>query len=152
MIFKRKPKGFVPQFEAVACFIEDKNSNVLFLLRARNKKFGALKWASPAGKIEQKETKEQAVARELQEETGLKPEESRFVYVCHVYVIFESGVKFVFHMFRLKYNCQPGVVLNAENEGLVWLKPDQALASLLLMEDEAACVKLAFGLNKKKGR
>lgn len=149
-IYKKKPRGFSrKEAEAVACFVEDDKRCVLFLLRAKGKLIAPHKWASPAGRVEKRETKEQAMLRELREETGLKPEENRLLYTRSVYIVFKSGIKFVFHVFRLRYNCRPEIVFNDENEAVVWLMPEQALASLRLMEDEAECVRSIFELNTK---
>jgi len=58
---------------AVDCIVEDAHHRVLLILR----RYPPEGWAIPGGFVEAEETLEQAVARELQEETGLRLAEAR---------------------------------------------------------------------------
>lgn len=56
--------------QAVLCYL-DKNNQYLLLLKSKGK-FGEGLWNAPGGKIEPKEKPEEAVKREVLEETGLR--------------------------------------------------------------------------------
>ncbi len=62
----------------VAAVIEDGRGNVLLARRPDHLHQGGL-WEFPGGKIETGETPEQALARELEEELGIRPRDSRFL-------------------------------------------------------------------------
>jgi len=62
----------------VSCFVFDHDGNLLLLKRHRDDWGGGL-WATPAGSIEPNEPPEQAVLREVQEETGLLLDEVEYL-------------------------------------------------------------------------
>ena len=67
---KRCPRG------SVGAIIKDTNGRVLFILRATF----PVAWACPAGHFEVGETAEQAVSREVKEETNLDAQNMRLVW------------------------------------------------------------------------
>jgi len=61
---------------AAVCYIE-RNGKVLLQLKAAHK-FGGSRWNGPGGKLEEQEEPEEAIIREVREETGLVIENPRF--------------------------------------------------------------------------
>lgn len=74
---------------AVLCYIES-DSRYLLLHKASGR-FGGGFWNAPGGKIEQAESAEQAVVREVREETGLSVSELKYAGFLEFY--FGSGKK-----------------------------------------------------------
>ena len=68
MISEVKPKNFAPKYEVVGCFVEH-NGKILLLHRQDNILQGNT-WGLPAGRIEPGESPEEAMVREIKEETG----------------------------------------------------------------------------------
>ena len=105
------------------------------------------RWGIPGGKIKRGETCEEALRREIREETSLELERIRFVMVqdCIEPPEFERSA----HFLLLNYigHCDsetPEVKLNDEAEAFCWLPWDEAFAmdlnipTRILMEEIAA--------------
>jgi phosphoglycolate phosphatase len=102
------------------------------VLMIRTHKWSDL-WGIPGGKIKLNEPSEEALRREVREETGLEIHDIRFALVqdCIQSKEFYRDAHFVL----LNYTCSsPGgaVTLNDEAEEYQWLKPAAALAQLPL--------------------
>lgn len=63
--------------EVVGAIIENENAEIFCTLRPKEKSFGNM-WEFPGGKIENKESKEDALKRELREELNLEVEIDRY--------------------------------------------------------------------------
>ncbi len=109
-----------PPLLAVRAFIQDADGKILLLKRATNDAYGAM-WCLPGGKVDYGQTAEEAIVREVMEETSLE---------C-------TSVKFLFYMdglpeepennhyLSLFFNCQAmgEISLNRESSDLAWIGP-----------------------------
>lgn len=101
------------------------------ILLVRSKKWQG-RYSIPGGKVELGETREQAVKREIKEETGLDVSEVKFVLVQESIYSPEFFEKrhFVMHDFiaLLSKKCRKeDVILNDEAEEFLWITPKDAL-------------------------
>ncbi|MDA0813302.1 MAG: NUDIX domain-containing protein [Verrucomicrobia bacterium] len=89
------------------------------------------RWGIPGGKIERGETTEEALRREIREETALEIDEIRFVIVqdCIEPAEFYTSAHFLLFNFTAK-RVSGVVALNDEAEEFVWIDPQLALAEL----------------------
>jgi len=72
-----------PDHNVVSCFVFDHDGNVLLLKRHRDDWGGGL-WAVPAGSIEQGESPDLALLREIEEETGLMLPTAEYLGTHHL--------------------------------------------------------------------
>lgn len=143
MIFLEKPDDFKPELEIVSCFLEH-DGKILLLHRQDHKPQGNT-WGVPAGKIDLGESKDEAMRRELFEETGVTAKEKKSVWERTVYVRYPE-YDFVYHIYRLTLNEFPSVMIDDRaHKSYVWITPEESLA-MNLIRDLDACVKLSFGL------
>lgn len=118
-----EPEVFNPVFEAVSCFIEA-DGKCLYLLRNDDKSEGG-KWGLPAGKLESGESKESAMIREIEEETGLKFEIEELDYVQPTFVKYPD-YDFIFHLYRIVLKEMPDVVTNSDEHSYSnWFSPEE---------------------------
>lgn len=143
MIFTDKPKGFITRFSVSSCFCE--HNGKFILLRRHGNKSQGLKWGVPAGKIEENETPEQAVLREIFEETGIKADNSRMKYFGRVFVRY-SDYDFVYHIFHYAMPEKTSIKINSsEHTESLWASSNEAL-DLQLVQDLDACIRLFYSL------
>ena len=113
-----------PQVKTVhvaAAAIVDVDGRVLIAQRPEGKKMAGL-WEFPGGKIEQGETPEYALQRELWEELGIRTAPSCFspvAFASHTYS--EEG----FHLMMPVFACRQweGEISMNEHQNLKWVKP-----------------------------
>jgi 8-oxo-dGTP pyrophosphatase MutT (NUDIX family) len=140
MLFAKKPSDFYPHSEAVGCYVQC-NGQFLLLFNGRKKiKAYSYKWGLPAGLVEEGEFIEQAMWRELYEETGLNSHE--FKYEKSFYV--RRGWRdFPFHIFKLLVDERPDIHLSDEHDGYCWVNPNRALG-FPLVPDQKKCIQLCY--------
>ncbi|WP_337658588.1 (deoxy)nucleoside triphosphate pyrophosphohydrolase [Sphingorhabdus sp. Alg231-15] len=109
----------------VAAALVDQNRNILVQQRPQGKPMAGL-WEFPGGKVEDGESPEQALVRELQEELGVVIETGTLVPAA-----FASEPLDGKHLLLLLYTCHEwtGEVQNLEAHDMKWL-PVSALEEL----------------------
>lgn len=126
MIALERPGDFNPVYTVVSCFLFHAGE-ILVVRRAPWKLEGGL-WGVPAGKVNDGETLEDAIVREMGEETGIKLDCSLLRYGVESFVRY-SDYDFVFHIYTVELGDErPMVVLNPEElTDYAWMTPKDAL-------------------------
>jgi 8-oxo-dGTP diphosphatase len=104
-----------------ACALVDADGRVLLAQRPEGKPMAGL-WEFPGGKVENGETPEQSLIRELQEELGIVVKED-----CLAPLTFASHAYPDFHLLMPLYVCRrwQGQVAATEGQNLVWVRPNR---------------------------
>jgi len=99
----------------------DPDGRVLLAQRPEGKSMAGL-WEFPGGKVEQGETPEAALVRELQEELGIDTWES-----CLAPLTFASHSYDDFHLLMPVFACRKwnGIVTPQEGQELAWVRPNK---------------------------
>lgn len=105
----------------VACALIDRDGRVLLAERPKGRSMEGL-WEFPGGKIEEGETPEKALIRELNEELGIDTSEN-----CLAPFTFASHSYEEFHLLMPLYICRKwkGHIMGKENQNLKWVKPNK---------------------------
>lgn len=105
----------------VACALIDADNRVLLTERPLGKSLAGL-WEFPGGKIEQGETPEQALIRELHEELTITVKAD-----CLSPLTFASHSYEKFHLLMPLYICRryKGIPCGAEGQNLKWVRVDE---------------------------
>ena len=141
MIYDKRPKDFSLKFQVVSCYIEYQGT-LLFLHRSIHKSHGGM-WGVPAGKVEGGETNDDAMVREIVEETGLSIDKNSLNFLKSIFVR-HSGYDFIYHMYKLEINEIPKIKINStEHQDYKWATPQEAL-SLDLVTDLDECIKMYY--------
>ena len=106
----------------VRLIISDQAGKVLLLRRARTA-YGEGGWCLPGGKVDYGETVEQAVSKELQEETALECENARFLFFQDSLPP-EPGSM---HCINFYFECSVSgpLTLNPESSEWAWIGPEE---------------------------
>ena len=99
----------------------DPDGRVLLAQRPAGKSMAGL-WEFPGGKVEQGETPEAALIRELHEELGIDTWKS-----CLAPLTFASHAYAEFHLLMPLFACRrwDGVVQGREGQSLAWVRPEK---------------------------
>ncbi len=144
MIYKNRPRDFNKRFDIVGCFVQCDGKFVL--LRRQPHKANSSKWGLPAGKKEPGESLEEAVLREIQEETGLVIPASALRRFSSVYVR-DDSFDIEWHMFSTEFATKPQIVINLnEHSEFQWISPLEALKMDDLIHDLQESIKLFYGI------
>lgn len=102
----------------VACALIDTDGRILIAQRPEGKSLAGM-WEFPGGKVEEGETPEQALIRELNEELGIETKET-----CLAPLTFASYSYDKFHLLMPLYICRRywGVPQPKEGQALKWVK------------------------------
>lgn len=105
----------------VACALLDTDGRVLIAQRPAGKAMAGL-WEFPGGKVEEGETPEQTLIRELFEELGIVVREA-----CLAPLTFASHAYADFHLLMPLYVCRrwEGSVTARHHERLAWVRPNK---------------------------
>jgi len=142
MFFKTPPEDFKYEVTTVTCIIEN-DGEILLMKRVPGKVQGN-KWGVPGGKPDKGEALEQALVREVAEETGieLSPQALKKIGVAYVrYPEFD----FTNHQYHVTLSERPEVNLKLdEHSDYVWATPQETLKMDLIM-DQDQCFREYYG-------
>ena len=115
----RRRQGSLPSVLVSAVALIDADGRVLISKRPEGKTMAGL-WEFPGGKVEEKETPEDALIRELKEELGLDIAES-----CLAALSFASHAYTDFHLLMPLFVCRvwKGVPEPKEGQEIRWVRP-----------------------------
>jgi 8-oxo-dGTP diphosphatase len=104
-----------------ACALVDPDGRVLIAKRPQGKSMAGL-WEFPGGKVEQGETPEAALIRELHEELGID-----VTLACLAPLTFASHAYDTFHLLMPLYVCRrwKGQVIAHEGQEFAWVRPNR---------------------------
>lgn len=122
-----------------ACALIDPDGRVLIAQRPQGKAHAGA-WEFPGGKVEQGETPEQALIRELREELGVEPCEQclqPFAFASH-------PLDSIRHMLMPLFVCRrwDGFVDPKEGQQIAWVRPDKLSSYALLDADKPLAAEL----------
>jgi len=141
MIYQEEPDDFNSKFYIVSCFFEYQKK--FLLLHRQDAKPQGNTWGVPAGKMEPNESADEAMIRELEEETGYKVSQSIPQLQHTVYVRYPE-YDFTYHIYHLQLAEDHTVKINLEShKNFKWVSPADAL-SMDLIPDLDACVELFY--------
>ncbi len=103
----------------VACALLDQDGRILLAQRPQGKSLAGL-WEFPGGKVEQGETPEKTLVRELHEELGITTK-----IACLAPLTFASHTYEAFHLLMPLYVCRryDGIPHGREGQNVKWVKP-----------------------------
>ncbi|WP_296103419.1 8-oxo-dGTP diphosphatase MutT [uncultured Agrobacterium sp.] len=103
----------------VACALLDQDGRILVAQRPQGKSLAGL-WEFPGGKVEQGETPEETLVRELHEELGITTK-----IACLAPLTFASHTYEAFHLLMPLYVCRryDGIPHGREGQNVKWVKP-----------------------------
>ncbi len=106
---------------AVRAIVTNPAGCVLLLRRAENSAGGG-RWCLPGGKVDYGDTVEQALEKELLQETGLRCLSRRFLFYQDSPPLEPEGM----HCLNLYFSCETegDVVINGESSGFAWVPMD----------------------------
>ncbi len=116
-----RPDGAKPLLLVAACALIDPDGRVLLARRPEGKKMAGL-WEFPGGKLNEGETPEAALIRELKEELGINVASS-----CLAPFAFASHAYEKFHLLKPLYLCRrwKGTPQPREGQALAWVRPQK---------------------------
>ncbi len=113
---------------SVRAVIYDKQGKVLLLKRSRRSKNYPGKWEFPGGKVDMGERFDDALLREVREETGLAARLKRFIGAAKAEMPFVTAIQIV-----MEVEPAPGTpVISPEHEGITWASPEEMLSMELV--------------------
>jgi 8-oxo-dGTP diphosphatase len=127
-IYEQKPIGFAPDVEVSAAYVKI-DGKTLFLQRSGSERGS---WGVPAGKVEKDESPEQALIRELYEETKVRLTDPTQIINAGKLYMQKPHVSYVYHLFCISLEETPNVFLSAEHINYGWYTSEE-LKKLPLM-------------------
>lgn len=142
MLHTKKPQNFHPTFDTVSCFIEY-DGKILLLLRHDHKNEPNT-YCLPGGKVDHGESVDDAMIREIFEETGLSINDA--VFFQKVYVQYPSH-DFIYHMHHKTLDDKPVITIRIdEHKKYIRRTPQEAIHEHLI-QDLDVCIRMFYGLS-----
>jgi len=137
---------------AVIFRIENKQTYYLLLHYPTGARTKKEYWDFPKGHLEKGETEQQAAAREVAEETGLKDVffVPGFKYRIQYYFRVEGKTIFKTVVFFLAFSKKKKVKISFEHEGFVWLSFEKAIKKLKFANARRILTRVHDFLKKQK--
>jgi 8-oxo-dGTP pyrophosphatase MutT (NUDIX family) len=120
---------------AVRALIQDHEGRILIIKRT-NTSYCEGWWNLPGGKIDYNQTAEDAVIREIHEETKLECTSSQFLFYLDNLPTPDYETHFLTLFFLC--HCRGTIKLNDESGGFYWLGPDELSRYRLAFENDLA--------------
>lgn len=147
LVFLSPPENFSPKMEVAACFLSV--GDLMLFVKAQPHKASGPLWGIPGGKFEKGETPEQAVFREVKEETGIDLHLTTLKNLGRVYIRYPN-IDFIYHMFSFELGDFPEVVIDsAEHSEYKWMTLRESLEHPLIKGEEE-CIHLVYGDSLKQ--
>jgi len=140
MNYTANPDNFNPRHQAAGCIIERDRKFVLLKGKTEASPTGYF-WSIPAGKLEEGETPQEALRREIYEETGIKLKVFEKIRVFNIRLNRIGGYDFTYHLYRTSVSRDTEVKLSREHEDHKWVDKEEALTMDL---EHGAELYLAF--------
>lgn len=141
MLSLERPSSFQPKFSVVGCFVTC-GEEILLLLRQDHKPQGGT-WGLPGGKIESNEDPNQAVMRELYEETGIQATQP--LQPVKVAYIHHDDYDFTYQMYSLALTEKPTIKIDtSSHKEYVWIKISE-VGTLPGIPELDTCIKVFLG-------
>ena len=141
MIFEEQPENFNSRFEVVSIFCE--HDGRFILLHRQGYKPQGNTWGVPAGKVDLGENIQEAILRELREETGMLLDKKQLKYFRKIYVKYPE-YDFIYHIFYSKLPEKYEVVVREdEHKDFIFATPEEAF-NMPLIQDLNECIKLFY--------
>ena len=140
MLYLIEPKGFKPQLEAVGC-LTIWQGLILMLKRRRIDPLYPNLWGFPSGKVEKGEFPEEAMWRELFEETGIRS--NHLTSLGKAYVVYPN-LSFVYYVFSydIEDRSVPTIKLNPqEHDAYRFDTPGNIIFASDNMLDVDSCIQ-----------
>ncbi len=98
------------------------NDKILLLKRASTRKTSADKWQPPSGYIKEREAAEDAVVREVKEETGL---DGKIEKIGNIFDVTDKWGRWVIMPFLITVKSDKVKIDPREHSNIVWVKPKE---------------------------
>ena len=143
MIIEKPSPDFKSVCDVAGCIVE--HDGKILLLHRQDYKPEGNTWAGPSGKLENNETPEKAVIREIKEETGINIEDKQLKNFGKFFVYYPN-YDFIYYLFYTRLENIPEIKMESkEYQDFKWIEPKEAL-KMNLIEDEDFCIKQVFNI------
>lgn len=139
-VFEKRPSDFNVSLEVSAVYVNVEGR--CLLLKNGPRKQEASFFGVPAGKLDANETPLAGARRELAEETGIQAEGADFDPLGQLFIR-KPGMDYIYHVFQLKLEARPEVILSEEHQSHIWATFGEGIA-LPLMEGGQEALQYYF--------
>ena len=143
MLYHKKPIAYISEMEVVWCVIEHE-WEILLVKRCSNHTFWDT-WSEPGWKVDPGETNEQAMIREIFEESWIIIKKWEADLLFRKYFRFD-GTNITISFYHRILDIRPRITLSPrEHSDYVWVTPEKAL-NMNLIEDFDTVLKEIYNI------